>query len=338
MGVNLKGLFEPETVDSSSLSNQKLAVDAYNTIYQFLSTIRQYDGTPLKDSNGNITSHLSGLFYRSLKLMSEGIRLCFVFDGKPSHLKLTTLESRKERKIQARKEYETAMEEGDFERAKSKASQTAKIDDKIISESKKLLEAMGMPLIQAPSEGEAQSAYMVQKGLCYATVSQDYDCLLFGSPILVRNLNITGKRKLPGKNVYVDVKTELIKLSNVLNSLGIDRDQLILAGMLVGTDFNEGVKGVGPKTAVKKVKELKTLQTLKQELNWSERFLPDVFDLFKRPNVTEVKKLEWSEIDPDAVKKVLVDNHEFSEERVNSALNNFEETKNKRSQTNLLNF
>jgi len=240
--------------------------------------------------------------------------------------------------MRARREYETALEKGDFEMAKSKASQTAHMDERIVLESKALLEALGIPSIQAPSEGEAQSAYLVQKGLCYATASQDYDSLLFGTPLLVRNINTSGKRKLPKKNAYVQITPEEVKLSYVLNKLGIDRDQLILVGMLCGTDFNEGVRGIGPKTAIKKVKEHKTFDALKKALDWNEPYLEEVFSLFKNPSVTQTKEITFSKPNEDVVKTILVDKHEFSEERINATLTKLREQKQSQSQTNLFNY
>lgn len=338
MGVNLKSIISFRQTELESLKGKRIAVDAYNTIYQFLSIVRQYDGTPLKDSKGNITSHLSGLFYRNINLMKEGLQLCYVFDGMPPSFKTSTLEKRKERKIKAREEYKQAIKEGDIEKAFSKASQTARMDEKMKEESKLLLKAMGIPVVQAPSEGEAQSAKLVVDGLCYATASQDYDSFLFGTPILIRNLNISGKKKVLNKNYYKEVKPEKAELKEILKELELSRDELILVAMLCGTDFNNGVSGVGPKNGLKKVKQLKTLDNLKKELNWNEDFLDEVFNFFKNPPVIDVKELKWEKLDEEKIKKILVDKHEFSEERIDSSLKKITEMKEQKTQKSLFNF
>ncbi|NPA86720.1 MAG: flap endonuclease-1, partial [Candidatus Diapherotrites archaeon] len=223
MGVPLGPVIPKREVELSELSTKFLAVDAYNTLYQFISVIRQPDGTPLMDSKGRITSHLSGLFYRTIKLLENGIRVAYVFDGVPPEFKKRELEERAEKREEAERKWEEALRRGDIEEARKYATQASRLEKQMVEDAKRLLDAMGIPYVQAPSEGEAQAAYMAAKGDVWASASQDYDSLLFGTPRLVRNLAITGKRKLPGRKVYVDVKPEVIELQEVLKSLGIDR-------------------------------------------------------------------------------------------------------------------
>lgn len=294
-------------------------------LYQFLASIRQEDGTPLMDYKGNITAHLSGLFYRTARLLENGIHPVYVFDGKPHRFKGRVQAERAEIKKLAQKKFEEALEQGKYDEAKKFAQATSRLTPEMVEESKLLLKAMGVPSVQAPSEGEAQAAMMAQKGMAYATASQDYDALLFGSPVLVRNLSITGRRKVPRQDRYILVEPEEINLRETLSALGIGRDQLIFIGILLGTDFNEGVKGVGPKTAIKIVKETKTLGQLadyvKKKYDYEfEVDAEEVLHLFLDPPFKDPGRLIWGEPDSDAVSKILVEEHDFSQERVEKTL------------------
>jgi flap endonuclease-1 len=181
---------------------------------------------------------------------------------------------------------------------------------------------MGIPIVQAPSEGEMQAAYIAKKGDAYASASQDYDSLLVGSPRLIRNLNISGKRKLPNKEVYVEIKPELIELEEVLRSLGITREQLIIIGILVGTDYNpEGIEGIGPKKALKLVKEKKNLKEILKEVEWKfDVKAEDIYNFFLNPPVTDDYKLEWKHPNEEGIIKFMVEEHDFSEERVKNGI------------------
>lgn len=320
MGVNISAIVPTEEIELKNLVGKKIAVDAFNTLYQFLSIIRQRDGTPLMDSKGRITSHLAGLFYRNTNLLSYGIKPCYVFDGEPPALKSDIKAERAARKEKAREKFIEARESGDLESARKYAQQTAVLNEEMIEESKKLLQAMGIPCVQAPEEGEAQAAFMCRNGDVFATASQDYDTLLFGSNRLVRNINITGKRKMPGRQEYRMIKPELIELDKLLKSLEITTDQLVIVGILVGTDYNpKGVKGVGPKTAIKLVKEHKGLKVF-DHIEWEFKVEPaEIFELFKKPKINDYQ-IEWSDIDVEKLSKILVDKYEFSQGRIDSAI------------------
>lgn len=326
MGVNIRDIIPPEAVQVLDLDHLKykvVAIDAYNALYQFLAAIRQPDGTPLMDSKGRVTSHLSGLFYRTINLAEHGIKVVYVFDGKPPEMKRAEIERRRKIKVEAEKKYEEAIRRGDIESARRYAQMAARLTEDMVKEAKRLLEAMGIPYVQAPAEGEAQAAYMARKGDAWSAASQDYDSLLFGSPRLVRNLAITGKRKLPRKDVYVEVKPELIELDKLLKALGITREQLIAIGILVGTDYNpDGVRGIGPKTALKMVKAHRDPRRLLESLPRNE-FPTDpleIFEYFLNPPVTDDYKLEWRPPDERMVYEILVGEHDFSPNRVRNAL------------------
>ncbi|RLG01969.1 MAG: flap endonuclease-1 [Thaumarchaeota archaeon] len=314
-----------EKISLEALAGKAIALDAYNILYQFITIIRGPDGRPLMDRRGRITSHLSGVFFRTINFMKLGIKPIFVYDGRPPELKMKTVEKREERRAEAAKLYEMALAEGRIEEAQKYAKQAATLNEFIVESSKRLLKLMGVPIVQAPSEGEAQAAYIVKRGDAYASGSQDFDSLLFGSPRLVRNLSIVGRRKLPGRKEYVEVEPEIIYLDKLLDSLGITREQLIDIGILVGTDYCEGVKGVGPKTALKLVKEYGSAEKALKALGKSlERDPAEIRELFLKPSVTEEFEVVWSEPDYDGIKSMLCYEHDFSENRVEKALNELE--------------
>lgn len=324
MGVKIGDIIPPEAIQTITLdylSGKVIALDAYNMLYQFIATIRGADGRPLMDRKGRITSHLSGLFFRTLNLLEKGIKPVFVFDGRPPELKLMTIEKRMELRMEAEKLYEEALASGDIEAARKYAQRAAKLDEYIVNSSKELLDALGIPMVQAPSEGEAQAAYMAAKGDAYASASQDMDSLLFGSPRLVRNLSIVGRRKLPGKKEYVEVEPELISLDVLLKSLGVTREMLIDIGILVGTDYCEGVKGIGPKKALKLIKEYGNAERALRAIGESMSVPPSkIREIFLKPNVTDNYTLKWRDPDFAATKSLLCGEYDFSEERVEKAL------------------
>lgn len=342
MGLNIREIIPRRDLEISDLKNEAVCVDAYNMLYQFLSTIRQPDGTPLMDNQKRVTSHLSGIFYRNTNLISEGIRLIYVFDGKPPELKGATHESRKGSRDLAKERYEEAKQEEDLESMKRYSSQMIRLNDEMLSESKELLEAMGITVIQAPSEGEAEAAHInkTNEGI-YATVSQDYDSLLFGAPRLVRNLGLARKRKT--YSGWMEVKPEIIELDRVLNALEINLDQLICVGILVGTDYNpKGVPRIGQKKALDLVKKYKQPISIFKSVEEQIMSLPEedqfdwkeIFELFHKPNVKD-SEINFPEVDEEKIKEILIERHDFSEERVEKQLEKLREAKEKKKQKGL---
>jgi len=330
----------PKTkVDFKSLSGKSVAIDAYNSLYQFLAIIRQPDGTPLKDRSGRITSHLSGLLYRTVNLVEMGIKVAYVFDGVPPALKEAEIKRRTKVKAEALVKYERAMKEGKVEKARSYAQMTSKLKDYMPEDSKRLLTELGVPWIQAPSEGEAQAAYLTRKGATDYCGSQDYDSLLFGATALVRNMTISGRRKIPRKHVYVEVVPEIMKLDQVLKELELTRQQLIDVAILVGTDFNpDGVKGIGPKTALKLIKKHGSIEEAVTELEDAEFPVEPkrIREIFLNPKVTDEYRLDWREPDVDGVVEFLCRERDFSEDRVRKALGKMTEgLKEAKSKTTL---
>jgi flap endonuclease-1 len=295
------------------------AIDANNALYQFLTIIRQPDGTPLMDSRGRVTSHLSGILFRMASFMEKGIKPVFVFDGKPTALKQATIDERRKLRDTAGEKWKEAVERGDEEEAYKQARSATRVDATIIETSKELLRLMGIPVVQAPGEGEAQASYMVAKGDARYVVSQDYDTLLFGAPMLVRNLTVSGKRKIRGRQITVS--PERIVLADTLAGLKLTREQLIEIGILIGTDFNPGVDGVGAKTGLKIVQKGGFAARLKEK---QPDFDPaPVIDMFLHPPVTDDYILAAGHPDPDAIRKMLCDGYDFSVERVDKAMEGF---------------
>lgn len=320
MGVDISGLVEARKVTLEELTGRSIAIDAFNTLYQFISMIRQPDGTPLMDRDGRITSHLSGLFYRTAALLEIGVKPAYVFDGKPPQLKKKTIEARRAAKADAEVEWKKALEEGDMKRALSKATRTARLDSDMIEESLSLLDSLGVPWIRAPSEGEAQMSHMARKGDVWAGASQDFDAILFGTPTLVRNLTLAGKRRLPsGKTV--DVSPEIVTIGEVLTACQVTREQLVDMGILIGTDFNDGVRGIGPKKALALIRKSGNLENVKSEgkVAVPEEY-QDVRRIFLEPETDDNYKLDWRRVEPEAVRRMLCDKHGFSVDRVDAVL------------------
>ena len=339
MGVDLKPLVKARVISLHDLKGKVIAIDAYNTIHQFLSIIRQRDGTPLKDAEGRVTSHLAGLLYRTANLVEQGIKPVYVFDGKPHPFKLKTLEQRSVIRKEAKREWEEALAMGDIEKARKKAQQTSSISKERVEESKKLLDALGIPYVDAPGEGEAQASFMNERGDVDAACSQDFDCLLFGTPTLVRNLAITGKRKLPDKQQWIDVFPEEILLRDVLAENEISREQLVEIAILIGTDFNSGIKGIGPKKALQLIKKHGCIENAIKEGEIGEiENLNELRNIFLNPSVTANYSIEWRKVDEDMVISFLCEEHQFSKERVKKAIEKFHIFEKSFGQKNLFEF
>ncbi len=341
MGLNISEIIPRKELKISDLNGKMVCVDAFNSLYQFLTSIRQPDGTPLMDSQKRVTSHLSGIFYRNINLLSQGVKLVYVFDGKPPELKRKTHKTRGKNRDIARERYEEAKQEEDLDQMKRYSSQLLRLNDEMIQESKDLLESMGIAVIQAPSEGEAEAAFLAKRGEVFASVSQDYDSILFGAPKLIRNLTLAKKRKT--FSGWVETTPEIIELDTVLNNLELNLDQLICLGILVGTDYNpKGIPRIGQKKALQIVKQHKQpvliFESVKEQMNalseedqfdWQE-----IFQLFHKPDVID-EEFQFKEVDEEKIKELLVEKHEFSEDRVEKQLEKLREIKEKKKQKGL---
>jgi flap endonuclease-1 len=327
LGVKLRDIVPKTPINLKSLSGKAIAIDAYNALYQFLSIIRQPNGTPLKDHSGKITSHLSGLLYRTSNLMELGIKPIYIFDGTPPALKEAEIKKRSKAKEEALIKYEKALEAGKIEEARKYSQATSRLKDYMQDDSKKLLNLLGIPTVQAPSEGEAQAAFLTKKGDADYCASQDYDSLLFGAPKLIRNMTISGKRKVARKNIYINISPEIVELKRVLRENKITHEQLIDLSIFIGTDFNPlGIKGLGAKTAIKLIKQYGNFEkALPYVKNNKIDFDPNkIREIFLHPKITEKYLIEWKEIDSEGVIEFLCREKDFSEERVRRALSKIE--------------
>jgi flap endonuclease-1 len=347
MGLKINELVNEvkRTITFENLFNKIISIDAFNTIYQFLAIIRQRDGTPLKDYQGNVTSHLSGLFYRSINFLEHNIKPVYVFDGISSELKLDTIKERKKIKEEAQKKMVEAQDAEDFKEAKKYAQLTSKLDAGMIEESKKLIESMGIPIIQANSEGEAQSAYMVEVGDAWACASQDYDTLLFGGERLLRNFAINRSKKVKDTRVTLDI--EYVSLSKFLINLEINREQLVEMGILIGTDFFPGIKGIGQKTALDLIKKFGSIENIlknkikvgSKEILLDLKLVEQVKKIFLFPDV----KKDYNEPKPkkinfERIEELLIEEHNFSRQRVQNALDRLRKLDSSKVQVSLDDF
>ncbi|HEY4680047.1 MAG TPA: flap endonuclease-1 [Nitrosarchaeum sp.] len=333
MGLNLKELVVREKTTLEAFSSKVIAVDAYNAIYQFLASIRGPDGLQLSDSEGRITSHLSGLLYRNINFLSLGIKPVYVFDGKPPSLKTAEIERRKQIKKDATVKYEKAIAEGNMEDARKFAQQTTSMKDGMVKESKQILSYFGIPYIDAPSEGEATAAHLTNTGQAYASASQDFDSILCGAKRLIRNFTNSGRRKIPNRNTYVEIEPEIIETQKTLDSLGITREQLVDVGILIGTDFNpNGFDRIGPKTALKMIKQNSRLEDIPQiQEQLHEIDYEQIRKIFLEPIVADVDEIVFGNVDYEGMTNYLVKERSFSEERIQSSLNRLKKALEKKS-------
>jgi len=347
MGTKINELVKEvrRTITFDNLLNKRIAIDAFNTLYQFLAIIRQRDGTPLKDYDGNVTSHLSGLFYRTINFLEHDIKPIYVFDGIPSKLKMETILERRKIKEVAENKMVLAQEEGDFGEAKKYAQMTSKLNATMIEESKKLLKYLGIPIVDATSEGEAQSAFLVENDDAWACASQDYDTLLFGGERLIRNFAVRRSKKL--KNTTVTLDIEYISLSKFLDNLNITREQLIEMGILIGTDFYPGIKGIGQHKALELIRKFGSLDKIvsnkvkvgKIEINIEKSTIEQIKEIFLYPDTKkDYPKIIWEKTKYEKIEELLIEQHNFSKQRVENAIERLKKKTSSKTQVSLDNF
>ena len=321
MGVVLTPIIQNQPIALGDLRQKVLAVDGNGELYQFLALIRLRDGTPLRDAKGRVTSHLSGLFFRTTRLIAEhGLRQVFVFDGVPPPRKAATIEKRRDVKRRFEREHAEALARGDLAAAYSKATMTSRLTREMVDEARELLRLLGIPTVQAPAEGEAQAAYMAQKPGVWGAASKDYDTLLFGAPRLVRFVTISGKEFLPSAGTFRPIVPEIIELQRQLDAWQLTRAQIIDVAILIGTDFNDGVKGIGPKRALRLVQAHGRIEDMPAEVRDAVGDPSEVRDIYLHPAVTDDYPMQFREPDADGVLRFLCDERIFSRERVTAAL------------------
>lgn len=342
MGVKIADLLPRQEVDLQSLAGKRLAIDTSLFLYQFLTSIRMPDGRPFTNKEGKVTSHLIGLFSRTTKLLSMGIKLCFVLDGKHPELKKKEIERRAAIKAEAARHYAEAAKEEDLADMKKFASRTVHLTKEMIQEAKEVIELLGIPVIQAPGEAEAQASFMAMQGSAWAVASQDADALLFGTPRLLRNLAITGRKKKTGTLGTIAVQPEIFVLQDILKHLKINQDQFIALGMLVGTDFNVGgIKGIGPKKALALAQQHTSLEQLFKAAEWEKHFdtsWQEIHSIFSNPDIEKEYEVEDKQLQADKLKQLLIEGYGFGAERVEKTIRDLQQSLNKRAQQGLATF
>ena len=323
MGVPLTPILKREESSFRALAGKSFAIDASIELHQYLALIRKRDGTLFTDNQGRTTSHLIGLLTRTSRLITDyHIQPIFVFDGKYNPLKKRVVEQRRQVQAKAEIEYKQAVASKDYAKAWSKVVMTGRVTSSILSDSKRLLTLMGVPWLDAYEDAEAQASYMAIKREVWAVGSKDYDCLLFGAPILARYLTLTGREYLPSKGTSRKLVPELVKLADNLQTLGITREQLVDLAILVGTDFNEGIKGIGPKKALRIVKEYGSLENTPDNVH---SLLPsnidEVRNIFLHPKVLEKYSIVKGRVDADGIVEFLAGERAFETDRVREAAN-----------------
>ncbi|KAL0269308.1 UNVERIFIED_CONTAM: hypothetical protein PYX00_007091 [Menopon gallinae] len=307
----------PNSVKEGEIKNyfgRKIAIDASMSLYQFLTAVRT-NGSQLTNAEGEATSHLMGTFYRTIRLVENGIKPVYVFDGKPPDMKSGELSKRAEKREEAQKALEKAEDEGDAEEADKFSRRLVKVTKDHVDECKELLRLMGIPFVDAPCEAEAQCAALVKSGKVYATATEDMDALTFGSDILLRRLTFSEARKLPVQEIH---------LSKLLSELELNQNEFIDLCILLGCDYCESIRGIGPKKAIDLIKKHKTLENILKNIDSTKYPTPDnwMYDaarkLFVNPEVTDPDKFEikWTEPDVEGLVKFLCDGKLFNEERV----------------------
>ena len=261
MGCNLKDIAPKETTNLKALSGKRVGIDAFLTAFQFLTTLRdrspQGDGMPLRDENGNPVSHLMGFLHRTATLLEHGIHPVYVFDGTSPELKADEMAARRERRLEAEAVHKEALEAGDFALAQKMAARIMHYSPQMVEETQRLLDLMGVPWVTAAAEGEAQAAVMAAKGQLDVVATQDWDALLYGAPVLVRNMMDDGTKRY-GRVIHA----ESIDLQGMLEANEVRREQLVDLAIMTGTDYHPGVKGIGPKTGLKLIKQHGTIEAV----------------------------------------------------------------------------
>ena len=337
MGVMLTPIIHREQTSLKALKRKSFAVDGNIELHQFLALIRKRDGALFTDSQGHVTSHLIGLLTRTARLVGEyEMTMIFVFDGRFHPLKRSTMEERRKAREKAETEYTSALRRGDVASAWSKAVMTGRVTGDILQDAKRLLTLMGIPWVVAPEDAEAQASQMASKGDVWAVGGKDYDSLLYGAPNLVRYLTITGTEYLPSQRRSRRLLPEIINLNDNLQSLGISRDQLVDLAILVGTDFDSGVKGIGPKKALTLLRKYGRIEGSPPEIREKlPNNLDEIREVFLHPKTVQDYKLTFSKPDAEGLSKFLVEEREFSRERVERTTDSLLESYRHRQDTNL---
>ncbi|CAK9296808.1 unnamed protein product [Gordionus sp. m RMFG-2023] len=330
------GDYAPQAVKENQIKNyfgRKIAIDASMSIYQFLIAVRQ-EGNVLTNESGETTSHLMGIFYRTIRMIENGIKPLYVFDGKPPDMKHDELDKRKERREEAEKQAEKAKEDGDKNLMDKFNRRLVKVTKQHNEECKTLLAYMGVPYLDAPSEAEAQCAILAKAGKVYGTATEDMDCLTFGSPILLRHMTFSEARKMPIKE---------FNLAEILTQMQMSQEQFVDFCILMGCDYCESIKGIGPKRSIELIKEHKNIETIITKLDTKKYPIPDNWkfkearELFLNPETINVTNMDfkWKEPEEESLIKYMCEEKGFNEERIKNGIKKMKNARNSITQGRL---
>ncbi|XP_074560398.1 flap endonuclease 1-A [Curcuma longa] len=313
-----------------SYFGRKIAIDASMSIYQFLIVVGRTGMETLTNEAGEVTSHLQGMFNRTIRLLEAGIKPVYVFDGQPPELKRQKLAKRYSKREDATKDLNTAIKTGDLEGIEKYSKRTVKVTKKHNEDCKRLLRLMGVPTIEAPCEAEAQCAALCKSDKAYAVASEDMDSLTFGAPRFLRHLMDPSSKKIPVMEFEVP---------KILEELGLTMDQFIDLCILSGCDYCDSIKGIGGKTALKLIRQHSCIECILENINKERYQIPEEWPyqetrrLFKEPNVTmDVPELKWIAPDEKGLLGFLVNENGFNSDRVAKAIEKIKSAKNKSSQ------
>ncbi len=316
MGCNLKDLAEAVPIELSDLDGQRIGVDVFLNAYQFLTAMTGSDGKPLTNSDGVATSHLMGFLDRATTMIQAGIDPVFIFDGRPDQLKRQTLDERRARKDIAKAKWRAAVESGDEKAAKKLGPQTAEYTPVMVEQTKRLFDTLGVVWIEAPMEAEGAGAVRCARGEIAAVASQDWDTLLYGSPVMIRNLMAHGTRRF-GRVIHA----QRVELATLLETHQLTQAQLVDLGIMVGTDFHPGIRGIGPKTGLKLIKEYGTVEAVCAA---KEKEIPAKLDeirqLFHNHPTGDDHLPEHTIANEKSLREFLQEEMGFSERRLTRAL------------------
>ncbi|KAJ8937865.1 hypothetical protein NQ314_011693 [Rhamnusium bicolor] len=319
--------------DLKTYFGRKIAIDASMCLYQFLIAVRNESGQ-LTSTDGETTSHLLGTFYRTIRLVENGIKPVYVFDGKPPELKSGELSKRQEKRVEARKALDKATESGDVAEMDKFNRRLVKVTKQHAEEVKQLLSLMGIPYIDAPCEAEAQCAAMVKSGKVFATATEDMDALTFGSKVLVRHMTFSEARKMPIQEIHLD---------KALEGLNVNQEEFIDLCILLGCDYTDSIRGIGPKRAIELIHKYKNIDAVLKNIDKDKYPAPENWnyegarDLFVNPEIADPDTIElkWSDPDEEGMVKYLCGEKQFNEDRVRNGFKKLIKAKSGTTQARL---
>ncbi|RKO99748.1 hypothetical protein CXG81DRAFT_14103 [Caulochytrium protostelioides] len=297
---------------------RKVAVDASMCLYQFLIAVRS-EGQNLTNEDGETTSHLMGFFYRTLRMMDNGIKPIYVFDGKPPQMKSGELAKRGARRAAAEVSLKEAQEAGEQENIDKYTRRLVRVTKEHNTEVQQLLTLMGIPFVVAPAEAEAQCAALAAAGKVYGAASEDMDTLTFGTPTLLRHMTYSENRKKPINEVSYE---------QVLEGLEMTKETFVDLCILLGCDYCESIRGIGPHRALALLREHQSIENILASLDPDKFTVPEDWPyaearrLFLHPDVADPATFdfEWKKPDEEGLVQFMVNEKGFSEKRIRDGI------------------